>query len=271
MCYRQHVKSACQLLVLALPMLAFSALGQPLDIRIAFVGAPDSAAHHGALLGLDEAKVQGEFLGQRYSLAVLEPNLEATSNFTAFVVAAAPEILLRLAERFPSQPVFNVSQTADDLRADCHPNLLHVMASDEMRSKAIGQWQQANPEASEVTARAWHPAFEKYAATQLNKRFEQKYGFTMNDDAWSGWAAVKLLSDMIARSQTGDGATLLAAIRENLAFDGQKGMDLSFADTGQLRQPLLLVVGEKLIGEAPVRGIADVEDLDSLISTVCAK
>ena len=45
---------------------------------------------------------------------------------------------------------------------------------------------------------------------------------------------------------------------------------MSFRDTGQLRQPLLLVAGDHVLGEAPVRGVVEIEDLDSLGATHCA-
>ena len=80
---------------------------------------------------------------------------------------------------------------------------------------------------------------------------------------------MKLLSDTVARVQDSSAATLLDALRSRLAFDGQKGVDMSFRADGQLRQPLLLVDGERLVGEAPVRGVVDIEDLDSLGPSRC--
>ncbi len=249
---------------------ALPAMGDPVRINLTFVGTPDSAAHQGAVQGLEEAQIQGDFLGQRYAMNVVS-STAPMSNVIAIIAAMPADTLLQLSARHPSIPILNVTDESDSLRAVCHPNLVHVIASSGMRTQATTQWQQANPNATNVQAQAWHPAFEKYAAAQLNKRFEERYRQPMNDQAWSGWAAVKLLSDMIARTQTTDSSEVMTAIREQLAFDGQKGIDLSFAANGQLRQPLLLVAADKLIGEAPVRGVADIEDLDSLITTECAK
>jgi hypothetical protein len=39
----------------------------------------------------------------------------------------------------------------------------------------------------------------------------------------------------------------------------------TFRDTGQLRQPLLLVEAGKLVGEAPVPGVVDSNDLTALV------
>lgn len=45
---------------------------------------------------------------------------------------------------------------------------------------------------------------------------------------------------------------------------------MSFRPNGQLRQPLFLVEGGRIAGEAPVKGVVDIEDLDSLGSNACA-
>ena len=93
----------------------------------------------------------------------------------------------------------------------------------------------------------------------------------MTDEAWAGWAAVKLLSDTIARVETNDAIVLIETLQTDLAFDGQKGIHMSFRDTGQLRQPLLLVEDGTIVGEAPVRGIVGVTNLDSLGLPGCPK
>ncbi|MGD9601482.1 MAG: ABC transporter substrate-binding protein [Gammaproteobacteria bacterium] len=240
-----------------------------LDIRIAFVGTPDTPAHRGALQGLEEARAQGEFLGQRYTLEVTSDPAAIPPDVAAIVVAADSTTLTTLAQRSPAVPVLNVSHTDDALRRACEPTVFHVLPSDAMLGAAEAQWRQANPTATGVQARAWHPDFEKYAAAQLNRRYRKAFGDAMNDQAWAGWAAVKLLSDTVAREQTAAPATLLDALRTRLTFDGQKGVDMSFRVDGQLRQPLLLVADDRIIGEAPVRGVADVEDLDSLGQALC--
>ena len=104
----------------------------------------------------------------------------------------------------------------------------------------------------------------KYAGRDLNKRFRAASGQAMNGSSWAGWAAVKMTSDTIARLNDASPAALLNFLRHELKFDGQKGAEMSFRDSGQLRQPLLLVEKEKIVGEAPVRGVADADDLDSL-------
>ena len=240
------------------------ALADPvLEVPLAFAGPTDGTAYRGARQGLDEAKMQGEFLGQHY-------RMDAVPDQAAAIVAALPAgELAALAKAHPGVPVLNVAAADDALRDQCMPNLFHVLPSRRMAGDAVAQWKRAHPEA-EVEARAWHPEFEKYAASQLNKRYSEQFEAPMDDQAWAGWAAVKLLSDTVAREQDASPATLLDALRSRLAFDGQKGVDMSFRPDGQLRQPLLLVDGTQLVGEAPVRGVVDIEDLDSLGPSRCA-
>ncbi|MGH8488738.1 MAG: ABC transporter substrate-binding protein, partial [Gammaproteobacteria bacterium] len=80
---------------------------------------------------------------------------------------------------------------------------------------------------------------------------------------------VKLFSDSVARLGAVYPEKLLDYIRTRLAFDGQKGIDMNFRPNGQLRQPLFLVEGGRIAGEAPVKGVVDIEDLDSLGSSAC--
>ncbi len=250
-------------------LVSASASAQALEVKLAFLGTADSAAHRGAQQGLAEAQAQGEFLGLAYTLELIAPGAPLPAGTAAVVVAATAPALQAAVARYTGVPVLNAALTDDTLRRQCQPNLFHTQASTEMLRDAEAQWHKANPDGPAAEAQAWHPDFTRYAAAQLNKRYQQAFKEPMSDEAWAGWAAVKLLSDTVAREQTAEGAALLTALRERLAFDGQKGVDLSFRADGQLRQPLLLVVDGALAGEAPVRGVVDIEDLDSLGRVEC--
>jgi ABC-type branched-subunit amino acid transport system substrate-binding protein len=186
------------------------------------------------------------------------------------VVDADAATLTTLAGQAQGTPVLNVGADDDSLRGHCVANLLHTIPSQAMRADALAQWRKKTP-ASSAEAHAWHASAELYAGSQLNKRYTAAAGRAMNDQAWAAWAAVKLVSDTVARLRATAPDTLLGALRKDLAFDGQKGVDMSFRDNGQLRQPLLLVEGGKVVGEAPVRGIAANGDLDSLGNTPCSQ
>jgi len=261
------VRALCAVL---LTSATWSGFAQETSIELVFVGDTRSSAYHGAQQGLEEALAQGEFLGQRYQLTAANPD-ELPPQASAVIAALDPVALVALADAHPGLPVLNVTAAGDELRRRCQANLLHVLPSTAMAGAAVSQWQTANPGAAKVVAQAWHPAFEKYAAAQLNKRYRKTFKQPMDDQAWAGWAAVKLVSDMVAREQTAAPAALLDALRKRLAFDGQKGVDMSFRPDGQLRQPLLLIADGQIVGEAPVRGVADVEDLDSLGRNECAE
>lgn len=248
----------------ALMLSVCAADAQPLEVDIGFVGEADSDAWHGAVQGLAEANAQGKFLGVRYALVPLDAAAGVdTSDLAVVIAAVAPTALGALARAQPQTPIFNVSAEDDALRGACRTHVFHTIPSAAMRADAVMQWQQQHP-GSVIVAQAWHEDFEKYAAVQLNRRYRETSGRPMNDVAWAAWAAVKLTADLIVRLQDASPATLLAALQGPLAFDGQKGVDMSFRESGQLRQNLLLVEDAEIVAEAPVRGVVDPDDLDSL-------
>lgn len=240
-----------------------------LSVRIAFIGEAASDAHAGASQGIREANVQGKFLALNYELVDTQDIAAArTAHVSAIIVAGEAATLPALAAQATGTPLLNVTAEEDSLRAPCIANLLHTIPSQAMRSDALTQWRQKQAD-SRAEARAWDASAELYAGSQLNKRYAEHAGRPMNDQAWAAWAAVKLVSDTVARLHSGDPAGLLTALRNDLAFDGQKGVDMSFRDNGQLRQPLLLVEHGKIVGEAPVRGVVANGGLDSLGPSAC--
>ena len=91
----------------------------------------------------------------------------------------------------------------------------------------------------------------------------------MNDYSWAGWAAIKMTSDAVARTQMNEPEKMLHYLKTELSFDGQKGSNMTFRETGQLRQLLLIVEDNKIATEAPVRGVAKPPTLDSLGTLNC--
>lgn len=242
-----------------------------LQVRMLLV-TPDEttyASHiNGAVLGQTEGNIQGRFLGIDYQLdkAPSAAGVVAREGISAVIVAAPFEHLLQVYETYaPLQvPVFNIALQDDGLRQICRPGLYHTPPSDRMLADAEAQWRQGN-DGAEATALAWHPEFVKFAGRDLNKRYTEQFGLPMDSAAWAGWAATRIMAEAVVRTNSTEGATLDHFIRTALGFDGQKGLAQTFRNNGQLRQPLLLQspAGE-LLGEAPVRGVADTNDLDSL-------
>lgn len=236
-----------------------------LEIRMAYVGSTEESAWLGVKQGEHEANIQGRFLGQNYVVEAMtkEGLTEADPPPSAVIAAGDAEALRGLSEAVPGIAVFNVTADDDALRQTCTTNLLHVPPSRAMKADAVAQWLQKNPEAN-VEAWAWHPKFVKYAARDLNKRILNVQGAAMDDDSWAGWAAVRMVAVAVVMTQITEPNALLAFMKSELEFDGQKGVPHTFRDTGQLRQRLLIVEDGELAGEAPVRGVADTTDLDSL-------
>ena len=262
------------LLSTLLALAAWRTTGATTAVQIVYVGAVESTVWRGIEQGWREANILGGYTGHTYQVQTVDPvallTAEAQQLPMAVIAATDAETLQRLSTRFAVAGVAVLNLTADDeaLRQACLSNVLHIVPSARMKADAVAQWQKKKP-AAQVQARAWHEDFTKFAAGELNNRFRKAHGIPMDDDAWAGWAALKMLSEAVARAQTTEPAHILAYLRNQLAFDGQKGVPQTFRDTGQLRQPILLVENGKLVGEAPVPGVVDSNDLDSLGRTSC--
>jgi len=264
-------------LLLLLPILACwlvqSVGADTLEVSFAYVGEQDDSALLGVQQGLYEANLQGQFLGQNYKLDIISSADALNHDYNKYIAVLSSidlKTFNKMSNHLPEIAVFNLNLEDDHLRTACLPNALHTIPSASMKSDAVRQWQIKKPDAN-VTAQAWHGDFVKFAARDLNKRFKKKQHRTMDDYAWAGWAAVKMTSDSVARENISDAKQMLEHLMTNLSFDGQKGSDMNFRDTGQLRQLILLVEDDKIVGEAPVRGVAKPPTLDSLGLLNCEK
>ncbi len=248
---------------------AQSAWAHALHVKIHYIGPTEGTVWLGVLQGLDEANLQGEFLGQEYQLVPISLAEAATAHIdTAILIAGTAEDIVSLASlpHLAEVAVINVQSKANSVREACMPNLLSTAVSDRMQADALAQWLAKESE-SKAQAQGWHKTFRKFAASQLNSRFKKAQGTDMDDDAWAGWAAIKILSDTVARLNDGEASVVLPYLRNELAFDGQKGSGSSFRETGQLRQLVLLVEDGKIVAEAPIRGTKG--GLDSLGLVTC--
>lgn len=259
--------------ITAMLLISNIAFAEIIEVNFVYVGKNDHSALLGAQQGLEEANLQGQFLNQKYNLDIIPSSQIATHDFSSYIaVLSAVDIdaFTLLSEKLPGVPLFNLTIDDDNLRTACIKNVLNVIPSNRMKEDAVKQWLKKTP-GSKATAHAWHPDFVKFAARDLNKRFKKNYKVEMNDFSWAGWAAVKMTSDTVARTNFTDQAKILDYLKTKLLFDGQKGSDMNFRETGQLRQPLLLVENNEIVAEAPVRGIAKPPTLDSLGTLSCKK
>jgi ABC transporter substrate binding protein (PQQ-dependent alcohol dehydrogenase system) len=118
-----------------------------------------------------------------------------------------------------------------------------------------------------LTAEAWHWAWERQGAPQLNSRFERMHNRRMTSFDWGAWVAVRALGQGILRTRSVDWEKVVEHIRsDELKLDTVKGATGTFRPwDGQLRQPLLAVTDNAEIERLPLRGfLHNTNDLDTL-------
>lgn len=264
------MKNLNTLMTLLLSTCIFSKPFAAEEILIGYIGDVKSEARRGVELGISEANTQGKFLGLSFRVINNPTPLQVRILGNIKAVASDQEAyeLRTLAAEFSGLPIFNITERSETLREECHDNLLHVITSDEMLDDAMDQWSNGEVNSSSK-AIGWHHSLKKYAASQLNARYQEKFQEPMSEHAWAGWASIRIISDTIARTE--NHSRLLSIIKNNLKFDGQKGVSMSFRENGQLRQPILIIKNQKVVGEIPRPGPGSVNKLDSLGTSDCYK
>lgn len=118
-----------------------------------------------------------------------------------------------------------------------------------------------------LAAVAWHWAWERHGAPQLEKRFEKQAGRPMRDVDWAAWLAVKAIAEAVQRSASTDFAKLRDhLLSEDFILDGFKGKRLNFRPWDrQLRQPILLGTHNWVVERLPLEGfLHQTNNLDTL-------
>ena len=114
---------------------------------------------------------------------------------------------------------------------------------------------------------AWHWAWERHGAPQLNQRFDKLASRRMGDADWAAWAAVRAIVESAVRVKSADFRAVSAYLRgPDLVLDGYKGNRLGFRPwDNQLRQPILLHTHNAVVGRAPFAGfLHPVQNMDTL-------
>lgn len=118
-----------------------------------------------------------------------------------------------------------------------------------------------------MTASAWHWAWDRHGAPQLEKRFEKKNKRPMTNTDWAAWMAVKAIAGAIQSTKSAELKTITNYLisQENL-LDTFKGNASSFRPwNNQLRQPILLTTHNWVIERAPIKGfLHQTNNLDTL-------
>ncbi|MGH8248707.1 MAG: hypothetical protein ACREUU_20040, partial [Gammaproteobacteria bacterium] len=89
------------------------------EVRFAYLGSDQDPAYLGVKQGLDEANLQGRFLGQSYAVDILDPATPAgpdLSPYVAVLSSADAARLTSLAEKAAGRPVFNLHSDDEALR-----------------------------------------------------------------------------------------------------------------------------------------------------------
>ncbi|MBU0654079.1 MAG: ABC transporter substrate-binding protein [Gammaproteobacteria bacterium] len=118
-----------------------------------------------------------------------------------------------------------------------------------------------------LAAMAWHWAWERHGAPQLEKRFEKQAGRPMRDVDWAAWLAVKAIAEAVQRSASTDFAKLRDhLLSDAFILDGFKGKRLNFRPWDrQLRQPILLGTHNWVVERLPLEGfLHQTNNLDTL-------
>jgi ABC transporter substrate binding protein (PQQ-dependent alcohol dehydrogenase system) len=118
-----------------------------------------------------------------------------------------------------------------------------------------------------LIAEAWHWAWERHGAPQLNQRFEKYAKRQMTGTDWAAWAAIKAIVESVVRTKSADFKTVRAyLLGDEMTLDGYKGTPSSFRPwDNQLRQPVLLRTHNAVIERAPIKGfLHPTENMDTL-------
>lgn len=107
-----------------------------------------------------------------------------------------------------------------------------------------------------LAAVAWHWAWDRHGAPQLEKRFQKRFERPMRDVDWAAWMAFKAVVEAVLRTKSVDFAKVVAFMRsDEIILDGFKGNRVNFRPwNGQLRQPVLLVTHNWVVDRAPIKG-----------------
>lgn len=107
-----------------------------------------------------------------------------------------------------------------------------------------------------LVAVAWHRAFEEYAGTQMQNRFERKAGRIMTERDYTAWLAVRIVGEAVTRTGKNAPDVLREYIlSEKFEVAGFKGQGMNFRSWDlQLRQPLLIAGPRALVSISPQEG-----------------
>jgi hypothetical protein len=188
---------------------------------------PETAAGRGARLGLEEAQRAGELLHLQFQ--------EVPTSEYAIAGLVGPK-------QEPAALFLTVGPLLKEGETP-RPRVYSVSASLEFRRQALSR----HPDRNDLHVMDWHHDLRKFGADALNLRFSRRFEQPMDEAAWRGWMAVKLITELALRYPD---ATATDKIEE-LSIDGHTGMPLRFDPRNHhLIQPVYLMdAGGKVVEE----------------------
>lgn len=129
-------------------------------------------------------------------------------------------------------------------------------------------WQARPVAGSEgLSAVTWSPVIEQWGAAQLQSRFEETAGRSMQSQDYAAWAAVRAIGEAVTRTNSSDPRVLRDyLLSDKFELAGFKGRPMTFRTwNGQLRQPIAIAHPRALVAQAPLDGfLHQSNELDSL-------
>ncbi|WP_424939013.1 ABC transporter substrate-binding protein [Aliiroseovarius sp. S253] len=117
-----------------------------------------------------------------------------------------------------------------------------------------------------LRATGWNRVNEQWGAAQLQSRFHDLAGRTMQDVDYAAWAALRAVDEAHLRTNFAPIDGIRAFLLDGIELAGFKGRPLSFRNwNGQMRQPIGLTHASALVAMAPLEGFLHAKnELDSL-------
>ena len=107
-----------------------------------------------------------------------------------------------------------------------------------------------------LVATAWTPAYQSYAALQMQQRFDLFAHRNMTQRDYGGWLAVRIIGNAVMRAGITTAVPLRKYLRsKDFLVAGYKGQGLTFRRWDQqLRQPVLLATPLMVVSMSPQHG-----------------
>ena len=118
-----------------------------------------------------------------------------------------------------------------------------------------------------LVATSWHKTHEQWGAVQMQNRFKEAAGRSMEEEDYAAYLAVRAIGEASVRTKSNQLLPIKNyLLGDKFALQGYKGKPLSFkAWNGQLRQPILLAAPRSLVAVAPIEGfLHQTTELDTL-------